>query len=1018
MSKESTVPSLVLSNLGIRVEPTEARFSEDGWNWLGRFNENTCSACTTPLFAMFKWRVRPDNKTGYNIWAVICANCREIRWSQHFGKRALEELAELAAPHQPDDWASAPTPSDPETASSPSDSSAAPPQTPSVPNPAAVLTPPPNPAQLPVPPPGDQESIPLQAARLELTAIDTTTRTLDVGVARPQPETPTSTFIISNPAVDLSTHPTGELFLAQEWNSDTSISCEVRYASEDEVMVSTSTEVAESEELRLFIRTDPTGIARAYVKKLEDLKGQFGFGSALLGLRSLERGRALSSATLNDEQCQAAGALAADGLACIWGPPGTGKTRVIGEAVKHLISLGKTVCVVSNTNIAVDQALLHVAHASGDFQPGHIIRIGNPADQRVQEHPHLTLEKALAVKFEASRAELLAHQSSLTELREQLEETEELLATVGDRGPRRIAQVASQGAKLERRAKAEELLDATESDAAQARLLRAEIERLAHVPALTADEEKIVRWVKEAGGVPGGVSRFVRRVDQAREQAKRCEKQVRVTLNSIERLQKQLEAAEADILRSAHVVGTTLAQLVLRKTLTTKLFDHVIVDEASAALPHTVLTALSHATAGGAIVGDFQQNGPISACQIDRTPTELAPWLFDNSFSLLGINSATSAQNTPGCVTLRHQYRFGPTVTELINASSYDGALTCGRTNKSPRSEITIVDTSNLGATGLVNRGPSGSGRWWAAGAALCTELIKLENVPPVGIITPYRHQELLIRSRLADRGFEVNNIGTVHRFQGREYATVIVDLVEGGDGYSWIARADALGNAWQRTGQRLFTVAMTRATEHTFMISDLASIENAKTGPLRDVRRLLNQGLINVVDARSLIPEIGPPPQAPVPFDTELELGESRLLDQNAFYERLNADLAEAQRRCVVFSPFASIRRLEMLQSSILRAADRGIQITIYTKPEYQTNYAYPTNLVRLDEHERIDVRTLPDMHEKVVLIDDAIAYVGSLNVLSSTGATSEVMIRLIGERTCATVGNWMRQRVRFRKG
>jgi hypothetical protein len=45
------------------------------------------------------------------------------------------------------------------------------------------------------------------------------------------------------------------------------------------------------------------------------------------------------------------------GLWLVWGPPGTGKTRVLRSAVGDLMAAGKRILLVSGTNIAVDNAL-------------------------------------------------------------------------------------------------------------------------------------------------------------------------------------------------------------------------------------------------------------------------------------------------------------------------------------------------------------------------------------------------------------------------------------------------------------------------------------------------------------------------------------------------------------------------------------------------------------------------------------------------------------------------------------
>ena len=60
------------------------------------------------------------------------------------------------------------------------------------------------------------------------------------------------------------------------------------------------------------------------------------------------------------------------GVRLVWGPPGTGKTRVLAEAIDALAAAGRRVLLASATNIAVDNALLGVA---GSPTPASRVRV-------------------------------------------------------------------------------------------------------------------------------------------------------------------------------------------------------------------------------------------------------------------------------------------------------------------------------------------------------------------------------------------------------------------------------------------------------------------------------------------------------------------------------------------------------------------------------------------------------------------------------------------------------------------
>lgn len=58
-------------------------------------------------------------------------------------------------------------------------------------------------------------------------------------------------------------------------------------------------------------------------------------------------------------------ALSSDDVALIHGPPGTGKTTVIVEIIRHMVANGKRVLMVAPTHVAVDNVLERVAHEKG-----------------------------------------------------------------------------------------------------------------------------------------------------------------------------------------------------------------------------------------------------------------------------------------------------------------------------------------------------------------------------------------------------------------------------------------------------------------------------------------------------------------------------------------------------------------------------------------------------------------------------------------------------------------------------
>ena len=96
---------------------------------------------------------------------------------------------------------------------------------------------------------------------------------------------------------------------------------------------------------------------------------------------------------LNREQ-QKAVSLSMGYNACfIEGPPGTGKTRTIGSIGAEMFFAGRSMLLVSHTNVAVDQALLRISDLvpAAALEEGLVIRVGDPKDLRVNERKDLLL---------------------------------------------------------------------------------------------------------------------------------------------------------------------------------------------------------------------------------------------------------------------------------------------------------------------------------------------------------------------------------------------------------------------------------------------------------------------------------------------------------------------------------------------------------------------------------------------------------------------------------------------------
>jgi hypothetical protein len=147
---------------------------------------------------------------------------------------------------------------------------------------------------------------------------------------------------------------------------------------------------------RARMQTDLTFLLRTLIGRLEEIgETPNPAGDRLLGLLE-PSGETVpfEHHVLNPEQRAAVGSALGRDLTFVWGPPGTGKTMTLGTLATELHRRGRSVLLVSHTNAAVDQALLHVARATGadELARGLVLRLGESRDDRVANTPDLLVE--------------------------------------------------------------------------------------------------------------------------------------------------------------------------------------------------------------------------------------------------------------------------------------------------------------------------------------------------------------------------------------------------------------------------------------------------------------------------------------------------------------------------------------------------------------------------------------------------------------------------------------------------
>ena len=285
----------------------------------------------------------------------------------------------------------------------------------------------------------------------------------------------------------------------------------------------------------------------------------------------------------------------------------------------------------------------------------------------------------------------------------------------------------------------------------------------------------------------------------------------------------------------------------------------------------------------------------------------------------------------------------------------------------------------------------------------LALQLLLRDRDPPengdarIIIATPFRPQAQLISVLLRQEGIEGEVIaGTVHSFQGSEAPVVIYDLVVD-DPHR---RAGVFWDGADDSNRRQFNVGLTRARDRLFVIGDYKFMEaNSKKAFLGKLLAELAKS--PRVEAEDVVPVSLAARTASAQFtaggDEPTAPGNHLVVTQREFDEYFLPDLAKAAKRLVIYSPFITTNRLEIVGPHLRAAVERGVAVYVVTKTFDERNKAdAPAYRTITSALLRWGVHVVPKkaMHEKLVFVDDDVLWIGSLNPLSFR-ATREIMER-----------------------
>ena len=502
----------------------------------------------------------------------------------------------------------------------------------------------------------------------------------------------------------------------------------------------------------------------------------------------------------------------------------------------------------------------------------------------------------------------------------------------------------------------------------------------------------------------------------------------------LKQIAEKISQLEQEAVNGASIVGATLTNTYLNDLLRARNFDTVILDEASMASIPALWCASFLAEKNIIIVGDFLQLPPIVMSNTDMAQK----WLGKDIFYHSGMQELAKHNKPANFVMLNEQFRMESSIAEIANMyyGEYGGLLS--NDNSVSRKEarekfyewfplqfgrkpIQLIDTESLHAwvTGV----PQGKGhsRLNCFSAAVDVDLAfkfvekKLDILdkqtavplkdPLVLIVAPYKpHVEqikTMLDSEYKNRGFSTNlnyiQAGTIHSFQGGEADVVIFDLVI--DEPHWKANLFINTPEVNDNLRKMFNVAVTRAKFKLCVVGNFSYCQKrAKNNALGEfLHKLMQKENLPMMDAKKLLPNLEFTPKNKITIESPIG-DKSILCQENSFADYLIADIQSFSQRLIIYSPFITENRLGELIPYFMDALSKGKEIVVVTKAlserSARERYAY-------DKCEKelatigVQIIHKKGMHEKLIFVDSTAVWVGSLNALSFSGLTGEIMQR-----------------------
>ena len=518
-------------------------------------------------------------------------------------------------------------------------------------------------------------------------------------------------------------------------------------------------------------------------------------------------------------------------------------------------------------------------------------------------------------------------------------------------------------------------------------------------------------------------------VEQKRNDVATNNELLQKVFGELNEINSKLQGLEKQAILNAKVVGATLTKSYLSKALRERKFDTVILDEASMASIPALWCTSYLAEKNIVIVGDFLQLPPI----VNAETTIAQKWLGKDIFCHSGMKKLAKEKQAPdNFVMLNKQFRMESDIAEIANMYYGEYCELRSDDNQLDRikmredfyqwysgddrdSNVYLFNTQNLNAWVT----EVASSRVNYLSALVCVELafkfidsklggsnvnnLSRTKEASVLIVAPFRPHIMkikkLVELEYEKRGFKEDlgfiRVGTIHSMQGSEADIVIFDLVvDEPSKNNLLLKAD--GNVDLR---KQFNVAITRSKFKLCIVGNFdycmkyTTNGNALFELLSKFLKKIAKKELKIFMAEKVFCEL----DGSVENDVETNINKVISCKGNSFDNYFNNDILKFNNRMVMYSPFITEKRLDVLLPKFANRIREGKQIVVVTKEISDRDLCERTKYQEMEMRlcdVGVKIVHRKGMHEKLIFVDDAL-WIGSLNALSFSGRTGEFMMR-----------------------